>query len=120
MAKLTLWYVYVTLHADLQKERALRCLGKVSAKDAMDATTKARALATQTKYKQRFGGIEVRRADLPTLTTLIANREKIRYGTFVINPARRGRPTKEMQEARRQAAEKEYANEDVHEEISEG
>lgn len=99
---MTLWNVYAFFHGGVDLERNVRLIGRVSARDAFSALDKARKLAQTTRTRRPIGGIDVRRGDLPSLTTVLANKVKARYGSFTIKP---GRPTKAVSEARKAAAE---------------
>ena len=97
------WDVYVFLFADGRDGRSVQLVGKVKADDALVALELARAFTKKSRDEDdRFGGIDVRRSDLPSLSSLLESsgnadsdgwrKQSIRYGS---RPGRRSKKHRE-------------------------
>jgi hypothetical protein len=99
------WNVYIFFHGDEKRNRSIRRVGHVEAVSAMRALGMARTLVNGMKFRKRFGGLDVRRADLMSLTKMMAEEEKKRHehGSTGwqqrFGKRRSGRPSKEVSAA---------------------
>lgn len=99
------WTVYVHFHADLKRERSIRRVGRVVARDAAQAMEEGRKLLNGQATHKRFGGVEVRRSDLVSLTKLVADAERLKRERGITGwqqqtvPTKRGRPSRAHREA---------------------